>query len=192
MQLVLASSSRYRRELLARFGVPFVVAAPNVDETPLPKEDPREMVVRLALAKARAVAAERPAAVVVGSDQAAVFEGAILGKPPSLAAAERTLLRFGGKAVEFLTGVAVLATGTGHASTHVDVTVAHFRQASAAEVRAYVERDRPLDCAGGIRFEQLGPLLLRRVTGEDPSAAIGLPLIALGAMLRAAGIDPLA
>ena len=192
MQLVLASSSRYRRELLARFGVPFAVAAPNVDETPLTGEDPREMVVRLALAKARAVAAQWPAAVVVGSDQAAVFEGAILGKPPSLLAAERALLRFGGKTVEFLTGVAVLATGTGHASTHVDTTVAHFRQASAAEVRAYVERDRPLDCAGGIRFERLGPLLLRRVTGEDPSAAIGLPLIALGAMLREAGVDPLA
>ena len=192
MQLVLASSSRYRRELLARFGIPFAVAAADVDETPLAGEDPREMVVRLALAKARAVAAEWPAAVVVGSDQAAVFEGAILGKPPSLAVAERTLLRFGGKAVEFLTSIAVLATGTGHASTHVDVTVAHFRQASIAEVRAYVERDRPLDCAGGIRFEQLGPLLLRRVTGDDPSAAIGLPLIALGAMLRAAGIDPLA
>ena len=192
MQLVLASSSRYRRELLARFGIPFAVAAPDIDETPLPEEEPREMVVRLALAKARAVAVDWPAAVVVGSDQAAVFEGAILGKPPSLQAAERALLRFGGKAVEFLTSIAVLATETGHASTHVDVTVAHFRQAGAAEVRAYVERDRPLDCAGGIRFERLGPLLLRRVTGEDPSAAVGLPLIELGAMLRAAGINPLA
>lgn len=192
MQLVLASSSRYRRELLARFGIPFAVAAPNIVETRLPEEDPREMVVRLALAKARAVAAEWPAAVVVGSDQAAVFEGAVLGKPASLAAAERMLLEFGGKTVEFLTSVAVLTTGTGHANTHVDVTVARFRQASAAEVRAYVERDRPLDCAGGIRFEQLGPLLLERVAGVDPSAAIGLPLIELGAMLRSAGINPLA
>lgn len=192
MQLVLASSSRYRRELLARFGVPFAVAPPNADETPLPSEVPRRLVVRLALAKARAVAADWPAAVVVGSDQAAVFEGDILGKPASLAAAERGLLRFGGKAVEFLTSIAVLATDTGEATTHVDVTVAHFRHASAAEVRAYVQRDRPLDCAGGIRFEQLGPLLLDRVVGVDPSAAIGLPLIRLGAMLRAAGINPLA
>ena len=192
MQLVLASGSRYRRELLERFGVPFAVAAPNIDETPLPDEAPRQLVARLALAKARAVADKWPAAMVIGSDQVAVFAGDILGKPASPADAECALLRFGGKAVEFLTSIAVLDAGTGRATTHIDVTIAHFRHASAAEVRAYVDRDRPLDCAGGIRFEQLGPLLLDRVESADPSAAIGLPLIRLGAMLRAVGINPLA
>ena len=192
MQLVLASSSRYRRELLERLGVPFACVVPDVDETPQPNESGREMVLRLALAKARAVAADWPDAVVIGSDQTALFAGDILGKPATEADAEQALLRFGGGAVEFLTGVAVFETATGRATTHVDRTVARFRRASAAEVRAYVERDRPLDCAGGIRFEGLGPLLLERVETVDPTAAIGLPLIQLGAMLRAVGVNPLA
>ena len=191
MQLVLASSSRYRRELLERFGLPFAVAAPNIDETPRPKEMPRDMVRRLALGKARAVAADYPSALVIGADQAAVFEGEILGKPANEAAAERGLMRFGGGRVEFLTGMVLLNADTGAAATHLDVAVAHFRRASAAEIRAYVARDRPLDCAGGIRFEQLGPLLLERLETTDPTAAIGLPLIRLGAMLRAAGVNPL-
>ena len=191
MQLVLASSSRYRRELLERFGLPFAVAAPDIDETPHPGEKPRTLVERLALGKARAVAADYPNALVIGADQAAVFEGEILGKPANAAAAERGLLRFGGGQVEFLTGMVLLNASTGAAATHLDVAVAHFRRASAAEVRAYVARDKPLDCAGGIRFEQLGPLLLERLETTDPTAAIGLPLIRLGAMLRAAGVNPL-
>lgn len=191
MQLVLASSSRYRRELLERFGLPFAVAAPDIDETPHPGETPRTLVERLALGKARTVAADYPNALVIGADQAAVFEGEILGKPANAAAAERGLMRFGGGQVEFLTGMVLLNAATGAAASHLDVAVAHFRRASAAEVRAYVARDKPLDCAGGIRFEQLGPLLLERLDTTDPTAAIGLPLIRLGAMLRAAGVNPL-
>ena len=191
-QLVLASSSRYRRELLERFGLPFAVAAPDIDETPHPGETPRTLVERLALGKARTVAADYPNALVIGADQAAVFDGEILGKPANAAAAERGLMRFGGGQVEFLTGMVLLNAATGAAATHLDVAVAHFRHASAAEVRAYVARDKPLDCAGGIRFERLGPLLLERLDTTDPTAAIGLPLIRLGAMLRAAGVNPLA
>lgn len=192
MKLVLASSSRYRRELLERFRLPFAVAAPDIDETPRPKETPRSLVRRLAVEKAEAVAADYPGALVIGADQAAAFQDEILGKPANEAAAERMLLRFGGGQVEFLTGMALLNADTGATALHVDVAVAHFRRASAAEVRAYVARDQPLDCAGSIRFEQLGPLLLERLETTDPTAAIGLPLIRLGAMLRAAGVRPLA
>ena len=191
MQLILASSSPYRRELLERFGLPFEVRAPNVDETPLPGEAPRQLVLRLALAKARAVAAGRSDALVIGSDQAAAFAGQVVGKPGGAARAERQLREFSGRGVEFLTGLALLHAGSGRAATHVDRTTARFRQASEAEIRRYVAMDEPLDCAGAIRFEGLGPLLLDGVDTEDPTAAIGLPLIALARMLREAGLNPL-
>lgn len=189
--LVLASTSRYRRELLQRLGTPFHVDAPNVDETPLPGEPARDLVVRLSIAKARAVARRWPAAIVIGSDQTATFDGIILGKPGTVANAIRQLQAFSGRSVDFLTGVAVL-NPAGDCRTAVDRTTARFRQASEAEIRRYVEHDSPLDCAGGIRFEGLGPLLLHGVDTSDPSAAIGLPLIALGELLRAQGFNPLA
>ena len=191
MQVVLASSSPYRRELLARLRVPFATDAPNIDESPLADESPRQMVRRLSIAKASAVAERWSNAVVIGSDQAACFAGRILGKPGTVERAVAGLQAFAGGHVEFFTGVAVLNAGKGETATHVDVTTARFRQASEAEIRRYVERDRPLDCAGGIRFEGLGPLLLEAVHTADPSAAIGLPLIKLGHLLRAAGVDPL-
>lgn len=191
-QLVLASSSRYRRALLERLGVPFDVDTPNIDETPLPGETPRELVLRLSIAKARAVANRWPDAIVIGSDQAAAFDGRILGKPGTVDAAIGQLRGFSGGRVEFLTGVAVFNTATDRIRTTIDTTTARFRKASEAEIRRYVERDRPLDCAGGIRFEGLGPLLLDGVDTADPSAAIGLPLIALGNLLRTEGVNPLA
>ena len=190
--LVLASSSRYRRELLERFGLPFVVDAPAVDETPAPQESAAALVRRLSEAKARAVAERWPQAVVIGSDQAASFEGRILGKPATVANAVAQLLEFAGKRVDFYTGVAVLHTASGRIATHLDRTTAHFRQMRGQEVERYVHCDQPLDCAGGIKFEGLGPLLLTAVDTRDPSAGIGLPLIELGAMLRAEGINPLA
>ena len=192
MELVLASSSRYRRELLERFGVPFASVSPNVDETPLPGEAPRDMVLRLSLAKAKAAAQRHPSAVVVGSDQAAVFKGRILGKPGSAERAVANLLRFAGKAVEFVTGVVVLNAADGRVASHVDSTTSRFREFTAAEAKNYVRLDQPLDCAGGIRFESRGALLLHGVDTSDPSAGIGLPLIELGAMLRDMGINPLA
>ena len=191
-ELVLASSSRYRRELLERLGIPFRVHAPDIDETPLDNEPVRAMVRRLAVAKARAVVTRWPRAVVIGSDQAASFEGRILGKPGTAETAVAQLLAFSGKRVDFYTGVAVLHGPTDRVSTHIDQTHAHFRQLRQGEVERYVHRDQPLDCAGGIRFEGTGALLLTAVETRDPSAAIGLPLIELGAMLRATGVDPLA
>lgn len=191
LPLVLASSSRYRRELLERLGIPFAVDSPDIDETPSPGESARELVTRLSLAKARAVARRWPHALIIGSDQAATFDQCILGKPGTVEAAVRQLLGFSGRSVDFLTGVAVLNTATDRFGSTVDVTTARFRTASESEVRRYVEQDRPLDCAGGIRFEGVGPLLLNGVDTADPTAAIGLPLIALGALLRAEGVNPL-
>lgn len=189
--LVLASSSRYRRELLERLGLPFTVDSPEIDETPLPNEPVDALVRRLAVAKARAVAARWPSAVVIGSDQAASFEGRILGKPGTAQAAAAQLMAFSGKRVDFLTGVAVLHAPSARIATHIDQTHAHFRHLRRDEVERYVQRDQPLDCAGGIRFEGTGALLLKAVETRDPSAAIGLPLIELGAMLRAEGVNPL-
>lgn len=191
MELILASSSPYRRELLQRFGLPFTTDAPNIDESPLGDETPRQMVLRLALGKVRAVAARHRSAVVVGSDQAAVFAGRVLGKPGSAANAVEALLGFGGHAVEFLTSLVVLRVADGHCLSHVDTTTARFRHATRQEVERYVALDQPLDCAGGIRFEGCGTLLLDAVDTEDPTAGIGLPLIKLGAMLRQMGVNPL-
>lgn len=192
MQIVLASSSRYRRELLERFGLSFVVDPPEIDEAPLPSETPAKLAVRLAVAKAQTVAKRHPDAIVVGSDQVASFDGRVLGKPGNVERAVRQLVAFSGQRVEFLTGLAVVCGGEQHPHTHLDVTTARFRRFGEREAARYVRQDRPLDCAGGIRFEGLGPLLLEGVDTEDPSAAIGLPLIALGALLRREGVDPLA
>ncbi len=190
--LVLASSSRYRRTLLERLGMPFHAEAPDIDEAPLPGEAPRDLVLRLSIAKARAVADRWPHAIVIGSDQAASFDGHILGKPGTVNAAVGQLRTFAGRRVDFLTGVAVVNAAANRARTAIDTTTACFRDVSEAEIRRYVDRDKPLDCAGSIRFEGLGPLLLERVDTEDPSAAIGLPLIVLGELLRAEGVNPLA
>ena len=192
MQLVLASSSRYRRELLERFGLAFEVDAPEIDESPLPGERAPQLVRRLALAKAQTVAKRWPAAVIVGSDQAAAHWERILGKPATVERAVQGLKSLAGGQVQFFTGLAVLTAASGDVETHVDVTTAAFRAASEQEIRRYVELDRPLDCAGGIRFEGLGPTLLASVETEDPSAAIGLPLIKLADLLRRVGINPLA
>ena len=172
--------------------MPFSVDSPNIDESPAPGETPRELVVRLSIAKARAVASRWANAIVIGSDQVATFGGQILGKPGTVDAAVRQLRTFSGRNVEFLTGIAVVNPGLDRVRTAVDTTTARFRQADEAEIRRYVEHDMPLDCAGGIRFEGLGPMLLEGVDTMDPSAAIGLPLIALGELLRAEGVNPLA
>lgn len=192
MQIVLASSSPYRRELLGRLCPSFATDAPNIDESPLAGETAEQLARRLSLAKAGAVAKRWPNSVVIGSDQVASFEGRTLGKPGSPERAVEVLQACAGGCVAFYTGVAALNVESGQTTVHVDVTTAHFRQAPEAEIRRYVEQDQPLDCAGGIRFEGLGPLLLEAVRTNDPSAAIGLPLIKLGEMLRGFGVNPLA
>jgi septum formation protein len=189
-RLILASTSPYRKALLERLGLPFTVTSPELEETHFPGEAPEAMALRLAGAKAGAVAALHPDALVIGSDQVAALDGAPIGKPGSVERARAQLARASGRAVVFHTAVA-LATPSGSMSTHVDQTRVRFRALGAAEIARYVELDRPLDCAGSFRSEGLGIALFEAIDCHDPSALIGLPLIWVAAALRAAGLDPL-
>ena len=191
MDIVLASSSPYRRELLSRLGLRFDTVSPGIDERPMDDESPRAMVARLACLKARAVAPLRPRALIVGSDQVAVLDNRIMGKPGSHEANVRQLRLAGGRQVRFLTGVALLNAGSGEMQCEVVEYGVHFRPLDETQVEAYVRAEKPYDCAGGFRAEGLGVALFQGMEGEDPSALIGLPLIALVSMLRREGIDPL-
>ncbi len=190
--LVLASTSPYRRELLARLGLPFEVEAPEVDEAPLPGEAPEALVRRLSEAKARAAAARHPGAVVVGSDQVAVLDGEVMGKPGGPERAREQLRRASGRAVDFLTGLAVLDTRDGRLQLALVPFRVVFRPLDEARIEAYLRRDEPWNCAGSFRSERLGVALFERMEGEDPTALMGLPLIRLVRMLEAVGLDPLA
>jgi septum formation protein len=187
--LVLASSSPYRRELLERLRVPFSVAKPDVDERPLTGESPRETAIRLAQAKARAVASGRRAALIIGSDQVASLRGAPIGKPGNRAAALGQLRAMRGQAVTFHTALCVLDAGTGASEVDEVPTTVQFRQFTEAQAERYLDIDQPYDCAGSARIEALGIALVERVESSDPTALIGLPLIALAGMLRRAGWD---
>jgi septum formation protein len=191
-RLLLASTSRYRALLLERLGLPFGVEAPEVDEARLPRENPVARAARLALAKARAVAARRPDACIIGSDQVAVLGRRILDKPGDAARCREQLEASSGKRVCFHTAVAVVGPGAGAAQSHVDLTKVHFRTLSDREITRYVEIERPFDCAGGFRSEGLGVALFESVETRDPTALVGLPLVWLAGALRAAGLDPLA
>jgi len=189
--LILASTSAYRRALLERLAVPFRAEAPGVDEQRGTDEAPVDLAIRLAQEKARAVAARHPGAVVIGSDQVATTpDGRILGKPGTVERAVEQLMAASGRAVQFLTAVAVVRSD-GEVETYTDCTTAVFRTLDEDEVRRYVLLDRPLDCAGSFRSEALGAVLLERVDNQDPTALIGLPLVWLAGALRRAGIDPL-
>jgi septum formation protein len=189
MTIVLASTSRYRRDLLQRLHLPFEVEAPGVDEQRWPGEAPRAMALRLAEAKARDVARRRPDAVVIGSDQVAELDGEPIGKPLMHEAALSQLTRMQGRTLVFHTALAVASRGTVQVDS-VPTTVT-FRRLSAAALDAYLRRDQPYDCAGAARIESLGIALMERVESDDPTALIGLPLIRLTSMLAAAGIDVL-
>ena len=189
--LILASTSRYRRELLERLRLPFEVCAPRVDETPQPHETPAALSERLALAKSHAVAAERPEALVIGSDQVAELDGGAIGKPGHHAAAVEQLQRMSGRSVVFHTAVALVCRASGFAELRrVPVTV-RVRSLDAAEIETYLRLEQPYDCAGSAKCETLGITLLESIESDDPTALIGLPLIATAALLRAAGLDPL-
>lgn len=191
-RLVLASQSRWRRQLLDRLRLPYAWASPDIDETPRPGESPQALVHRLSLAKASRLADDYPSHLIIGSDQVALFDGEILGKPTDEAAARAQLARFSGQRVRFLTGLALLDTAAGrHWVCHEPFDV-HFRRLDEAEIATYVERERPLECAGSFRMEGLGITLFERLEGDDPNSLIGLPLIRLCALLREAGLDPLA
>lgn len=187
--LVLGSTSRYRRELLQRLGLPFDVAAPGVDETPLPGETPAALAQRLALAKARAVAAVHPEAIVIGSDQVADLHGEPLGKPGDHARATAQLRRMRGQEVIFQTALAVVCQATGFARADLAPVRVQFRDLSDDEIERYLRAEEPYDCAGSAKSEGLGIALLDAIHSDDPSALVGLPLIRTCQLLRAAGLQ---
>jgi septum formation protein len=186
--LVLGSSSLYRRELLSRLRLPFEVAIPDVDETPGPGESPHELARRLALAKARAVAAKFPRAVVIGSDQVADHAGEPLGKPGTHDKAVAQLRRMRGETVVFQTAVAVVCVESGFEQLDLAPVKVRFRDVSDSEIQAYLLAEQPYDCAGSARSEGLGIALLEAIESDDPTALVGLPLIRTCRMLRAAGV----
>jgi septum formation protein len=190
--LILGSTSPYRRELLARLRLPFDVASPEVDETPIQSESPRELARRLALAKARAVAEKFPAAVVIGSDQVADLDGQSLGKPGNHARAVTQLRQMSGRSVIFQTAVAVVCRDSGFAQVDLAQVRVKFRSLGNEEIEAYLRAEMPYDCAGSAKSEGLGIALLESIENDDPTALVGLPLIRTCRLLRAAGIDVLA
>jgi septum formation protein len=186
--LILGSTSRYRKELLSRLQIPFETAAPDVDETPHINESPKDLALRLALAKARAVALKNPEAIVIGSDQVADLEGAPLGKPGNHTNATLQLQRMRGKTVIFQTALSVVCIATGYQRTDLAEVKVKFRDLSDAEIESYLRAEEPYDCAGSAKSEGLGIVLLDGIENDDPTALIGLPLIRTCQMLREAGV----
>ncbi|MEY4643353.1 MAG: hypothetical protein RLZZ596_184 [Pseudomonadota bacterium] len=186
--LVLGSSSPYRRELLARLRQPFEVVLPEVDETPLAHESPRELASRLALAKANAVAQRLPDRVIIGSDQVAELDGRPLGKPGSHERAVEQLHRMRGRQVLFHTAVAVVCAESGFSQMEIAEVRVRFRDLTSTEIENYLQAEKPYDCAGSAKSEGLGIALLESIDSDDPTALIGLPLIRTATLLRAAGV----
>lgn len=189
MQIVLASTSAYRRSLLERFQLPFLTSRPETDESPLPDEHPAATAERLALEKAQAVASAFPDALIIGSDQVAYLGHERFGKPGTVDRAIQQLSRMSGQTVVFHTGVALLNSRSGHFWCEGVPTQVRFRHLTHAEIVRYVHKEMPLDCAGSAKSEALGITLLDALTGDDPTALIGLPLIALARMLRQEGVE---
>jgi septum formation protein len=189
--LILGSTSRYRRELLKRLGLPFDVVAPEVDETPLPAETPRDLALRLALAKARTVAHKFPGAVVIGSDQVADLHGEPLGKPGTHERAVAQLRRMRGQTVVFQTALSVVCMESGFEQTDLAAVSVVFSNISDEEIEAYLRAEQPYDCAGSAKSEGLGIAILERIDSDDPTALEGLPLIRTARMIRAAGMKVL-
>lgn len=190
-QLILASTSVYRRQLLQRLRLPFTVIASDVDEAALPNERPEQLACRLALAKARAVATQHPNSVVIGSDQVADLNGQALGKPGTHARAVAQLQTMRNQTVIFQTAVAVVCEATGFAQTELAQVKVQFRQLTDEQIESYLLAERPYDCAGSAKSEGLGIALLARIDNDDPTALIGLPLIRTCQLLEAAGLKVL-
>ena len=186
--LVLASSSIYRSELLKRLQLPFETAAPNVDETPLPNESARATSMRLAKEKARAVVGKYPDALIIGSDQVALLEGKQLGKPHTHDNAVKQLRAMRGKTTHFYTALSLLNSRTGNLQTEVAENFVTLRDLSDAEIEGYLLKEQPYHCAGSAKSEGLGIALISKMTGDDPNALIGLPLILLIEMLRSENV----
>lgn len=190
--LILASSSPYRRTLLARLGLPFTVHAPDIDESALAEESAPLLVQRLAQAKARKVAETAPDALIIASDQVAVLDGEIIGKPGNHAHAVAQLQRAAGRTLIFYNGLCLLDSASGQCQLALEEFQVQFRTLSAAMIEAYLRREQPYHCAGSFKSEGLGIVLFERLCGDDPNSLIGLPLIRLTRMLEAAGVDILA
>ena len=191
LPLILASTSRFRKSVLERLQLPFSVIAPNVDETPLENETPEQLVVRLAEDKARAVRDSYPHALIIGSDQVAVIDHTILGKPGNHDNAVQQLSQASGRRVDFLTGLCLFNSHDDRIQIDSVCFSVVFRQLSAAQIENYLRKDTPYNCAGSFKSEGLGIALLDRMEGNDPTSVIGLPLIRLVRMLTVEGFDVL-
>lgn len=191
MKLVLASTSRYRRELLGRLKLPFEVVSPEVDETPLPHESPSATALRLSVLKAQAAASKFTDSLIIGSDQVLMLEEQQLGKPGNFENAFQQLKKMQGKAMVFHTALTLLNSNSGHIQTRDIPTVVHIRKLSDAQIDAYLRKEAPYDCAGSAKSESLGIALMERMDSPDPTALIGLPLMALTEMLMNEGVDVL-
>lgn len=189
LPLVLASSSPYRRELLARLRLPFSCSAPAIDESALPGESAETLVRRLSEEKARALSDSFSNHLIIGSDQVAVLNGQIIGKPHNFERAREQLLKASGNSVTFLTGLCLLNSATGQLQTDCIPFTVHFRELSDAQISRYLHAEQPYDCAGSFKAEGLGVSLFRSTEGSDSNSLIGLPLIRLVDMLHASGID---
>lgn len=190
-ELILASTSPWRRMLLEKLSVPFACATPDVDETPLPGETARQLVVRLAQNKAQALAVRYPQHLIIGADQVCVLDGEITGKPLTEENAHRQLRKASGSIVTFYTGLALYNSANGHLQTECEPFDVHFRRLSDQEIDSYIRKENPLQCAGSFKSEGLGITLFERLEGRDPNTLVGLPLIALCQMLRREAFNPL-
>ena len=190
-KLILGSSSRYRAELLGRLQLPFETAKPDLDESPLPHEAPAETALRLAVEKAKAIAGSKPGSLVVGADQVADFGGRHIGKPGTLEAAREQLRSMSGHELVFHSGLALLNADTGRVQSRIVATRVKYRVLTESAIENYLRRESALDCAGSAKSEGLGISLMAAMESDDPTALIGLPLIALCQMLRNEGIDVL-
>jgi MAF protein len=188
-ELVLGSTSPFRRELLEKLGLPFATAAPDVDESRREGETPEQLVVRLAEAKARTVAAQHPAALIIGSDQVACVDGEILGKPGNRDKAIAQLASMAGKTVEFHTGLCLYNSEKERVQVLCEPFRVHFRQLNTGQIERYVDHEQPFNCAGSFKSEGMGITLFRKLEGDDPNALVGLPLIRLVEMLEKEGIE---
>ncbi len=191
LPIVLASSSQYRKKLLEKLGMPFICYSPDTCEQPLPEETPKALVTRLASEKAWAAAIQYPRHWIIGSDQVATVNNALLGKPGDEIQAVKQLTLCSGNTATFFTGLTLLNSQTGQQQNHCEPFHVAFRTLTQAQIRQYVQKEKPLDCAGSFKCERLGVVLFEKMTGNDPNSLTGLPLIALTSMFLQAGISPL-
>ena len=191
-KLILGSTSPFRKEILAKLNLPFDCAKPNIDETAFENESPVELVERLAIEKAKAVANEHPDALIIGSDQVAMCDGEILGKPHNFENAVKQLEKFSNKTVVFYTGLCVYDSALDYTTALIEPFLVHFKELSYAEIGNYLHAEQPYNCAGSFKSEGLGICLFEKLEGNDPNTLIGLPLIKLVELLKQHGVDVLA